>query len=276
MTIIEADGVNTEPLVVDSIQIFAAQRYSFILTANQPVGNYWVRALPNLGTTGFSGGINSAILRYVGAPLVDPTTNETSTMPLLEPNLHPLVDPAAPGIPILGDANNTFNFVITDSGGEFAINGASFIPPEVPVLLQILSGAQTAQALLPPGDVFTIPHNAVIEVSIPGGAPGSPHPFHLHGHKFSVIRSAGSSVYNYVNPVQRDVVSTGSAGDNVTIRFFTDNSGPWIFHCHIDWHLNAGLAIVFAEDVPTIAKSTQPTAWHELCPIFTALPTQTF
>jgi len=83
-------------------------------------------------------------------------------------------------------------------------------------------------------------------------------------------------VYNYVNPVQRDVVSTGSAGDNVTIRFFTDNSGPWIFHCHIDWHLNAGLAIVFAEDVPTIAKSTQPTAWHELCPIFTALPTQTF
>ena len=49
-------------------------------------------------------------------------------------------------------------------------------------------------------------------------------------HTFSVVRSAGSSVYNYVNPVQRDVVNTGAAGDNVTIRFETDNVGPWIMH----------------------------------------------
>ncbi len=31
MTIIEADGEYTEPLTVDFIQIFAAQRYSFIV-----------------------------------------------------------------------------------------------------------------------------------------------------------------------------------------------------------------------------------------------------
>lgn len=31
MTVIEADGVNTEPLRVEAIQIFAAQRYSFIV-----------------------------------------------------------------------------------------------------------------------------------------------------------------------------------------------------------------------------------------------------
>ena len=29
----------------------------------------------------------------------------------------------------------------------------------------------------------------------------------------------------------------------------TDNPGPWLLHCHIDWHLSGGLAIVFAEDV---------------------------
>ena len=39
-------------------------------------------------------------------------------------------------------------------------------------------------------------------------------------HTFSVIRSAGSTVYNYANPVQRDTVSIGNlATDNVTIRF---------------------------------------------------------
>jgi iron transport multicopper oxidase len=49
-------------------------------------------------------------------------------------------------------------------------------------------------------------------------------------HTFAVIRSAGSSEYNYVNPVMRDTVNTGLMGDNVTIRFMTDNPGPWLLH----------------------------------------------
>jgi iron transport multicopper oxidase len=65
------------------------------------------------------------------------------------------------------------------------------------------------------------------------------HPVHLHGQSFHVVRSAGNSTYNFDNPVIRDVVSIGNTGDNVTIRFFADNPGPWFFHCHIDWHLKA-------------------------------------
>lgn len=40
LTIIEADGVETQPLTVDSLNIFAAQRYSVVVTMNQPVDNY--------------------------------------------------------------------------------------------------------------------------------------------------------------------------------------------------------------------------------------------
>lgn len=40
MTIIEADGVETRPVTVDSITIYAAQRYSVIVHANQKIGNY--------------------------------------------------------------------------------------------------------------------------------------------------------------------------------------------------------------------------------------------
>jgi len=40
MTIIEADGQAHQPLVVDSLTIFAGQRYSIIVNANQAVGNY--------------------------------------------------------------------------------------------------------------------------------------------------------------------------------------------------------------------------------------------
>jgi len=49
-------------------------------------------------------------------------------------------------------------------------------------------------------------------------------------HSFSVVRSAGSSVYNYANPVRRDTTNNGGSSDNVTIRFRTDNPGPWFFH----------------------------------------------
>ncbi|KAH7868472.1 laccase 1 [Lentinula edodes] len=274
-TVIEADGVNHEPIVADSIQIFAAQRYSFILTANQTADNYWIRANPNNGHTGFAGGINSAILRYSGAPVADPVTTQTSANLLQETSLVPRENPGAPGNATANGVNVDLNLVLSFVGGRFEINGVSFVPPTVSVLLQILSGATTAAELLPSGSVYTLPLNSVIQLSfntVAVAAVGGPHPFHLHGHTFDVVRSAGSTEYNYINPPRRDVVSTGAATDNVTIRFTTDNAGPWFLHCHIDWHLEAGFAIVFAEDAPDVAAvNPVPDAWNQLCPTYDAL-----
>jgi hypothetical protein len=84
------------------------------LLANQPVDNYCrvffpifpienvsnlistrtgIRAVPNIGNQGFTGGTNLAILRYTGAPLRDPTSDPTvnipqSQLPLQETDLH--------------------------------------------------------------------------------------------------------------------------------------------------------------------------------------------
>ncbi|KAG6894835.1 hypothetical protein C0992_004374 [Termitomyces sp. T32_za158] len=181
MTIIEVDGVNTHPLTVDSISIFARQRYSFILTADQPTANYWIRAKPNvpIGKTQdlFDGGINSTILRYTDAPRQDPNTTQTrSTSPLRETDLHPLTYPAAPGAPALGAADVSLMLAIglNAQTHQFMINGARFLPPSVPVLLQIMSGAKTPQELYPSGSVYTLPRNKVVEVSISGGSTGAP------------------------------------------------------------------------------------------------------
>ena len=71
---------------------------------------------------------------------------------------------------------------------------------------------------------------------MPAGVVGGGHPLHLHGvrlvqlliqillmllqHTFHVVRSAGSDVYNYNDPVMRDVVNIGTlTTENVTIRF---------------------------------------------------------
>ena len=40
---IEADGISTEPYAVSSITLGVAQRYSVLVTLNQPKGAYWIR-----------------------------------------------------------------------------------------------------------------------------------------------------------------------------------------------------------------------------------------
>jgi iron transport multicopper oxidase len=174
MTVIEADGEYTRPHKVDSLRIFAGQRYSVVVIANQKVDNYWVRADPNRGDSGFNGGINTAILRYRGAratePSTDPAKAPISKRPLNEIDLHALFSPEAPGLPFAGEAdvvlNLAHNFDFTTF--HYKMNGVTFTPPTVPVLLQILSGAQTAQDLLPNGSVYELPRNKVIEISLPG------------------------------------------------------------------------------------------------------------
>ncbi|KAG8743082.1 laccase, partial [Ceratobasidium sp. 428] len=103
LTIIEVDGVSHQPLVVDSLDIYAGQRYSVILNANQTAANYWIRAPmtvanaannPNLDPTNVF-----AVLRYGGAPNAEPTTEPGTAIgtPLVEENLHALINPGAPG-----------------------------------------------------------------------------------------------------------------------------------------------------------------------------------
>lgn len=55
---------------------------------------------------------------------------------------------------------------------QYTVDGTPFNPPTVPILLQILSGTQDPRALLPHGSVIALPHNASVEVSIPGGVVG--------------------------------------------------------------------------------------------------------
>ncbi|KAK1234967.1 hypothetical protein PQX77_001821 [Marasmius sp. AFHP31] len=264
MAIIEADGVNHDPVTVDKFTIFAGQRYSAVVKADQPIGNYWIRANPEFpGTAGFDGGINSAILRYKGAPNADPTSSDKENPKVFqETDLHPTENPGAPGEPVQDGADVNINMLLTfDQPNEkFFVNGKSMEFPEVPVMLQIMSGVTDPSKIMPVGSVYELPLNKTIQLSFPteDGTLAAPHPYHLHGHSFDVVRSAGSSTYNYVNPPRRDVVSIGVPGDNVTIRFRTDNTGPWIMHCHIALHQEMGLAVVMAENIPGIQQNPDP------------------
>nr|BAO09161.1 laccase4 [Agaricus brasiliensis] len=279
LTIIETEGVATSPLVVDSIRILAGQRYSFVLHADQTADNYWIRALPSSGNNGleegFDGGINSAILRYEGAAEKEPKSpQQNSTMPLLETNLHPAHPETVP------DADERLFFTLqidntAPSRSRWRFNDTAFAEPEVPVLLQILSGVTDPAELLPKGSIYRLEKNRTYQLDIQNGLVGGPHPFHLHGHEFWVIRSADND-HDNINPIKRDTVSGGTLdnGGVFSIRFTTDNPGPWILHCHIDFHLRDGLAIVLAEAPEAVkdANPNPPDAWKELCEIWDNQP----
>ncbi|KAG8689127.1 laccase, partial [Ceratobasidium sp. 423] len=105
-TIIEADGIPHEPLVVDNFDIYAGQRYSIIVETNQTVANYWVASPMDVFGSGTNPKLDTtniyAVLRYNGAPDAEPTTEPLvpSGVALVEENLHALINPGAPG----GDA----------------------------------------------------------------------------------------------------------------------------------------------------------------------------
>ena len=93
---------------------------------------------------------------------------------------------------------------------------------------------------------YLVPYNAVLDVLINNTA-GGEHPFHLHGFYFWVIATSDypdAETLYAGNYLQRDTISVPSSGW-AKIRFLADNPGAWFFHCHIDWHMADGLALVF-------------------------------
>ncbi|KAK7024890.1 laccase 2 [Favolaschia claudopus] len=281
MTIIEADGVATTPHTVNILDMLAGQRYSVVVTANQPIGNYWINTVLGGGNPARNLNLNvtlgRGVLHYAGAPNAEPTTPMTlgpaNPIPLVEGDLRPLV----PEVPPAPDFNLTFVTSMTANASspsgfntQWNINNVSYISPVIPTLVKILDGANSAADFNKTENTFVFPANKVIQVTFPPSDEDELHPFHLHGNNFWLIKSNASEP-NFVNPIRRDVAGAGSGG--TIVRFTTDKPGPWFFHCHIFWHFNVGLASVIAGGLEETREQVHPDdAWDALCPAYNALP----
>ena len=65
---------------------------------------------------------------------------------------------------------------------------------------------------------------------------GMPHPMHLHGHEFQVVEIDGKRFSGAV----RDTVLV-TPGRRVVVAFDANNPGTWAIHCHLLYHLDAGM-----------------------------------
>ncbi|CEP64953.1 ferroxidase FET5 LALA0_S15e01112g [Lachancea lanzarotensis] len=144
-------------------------------------------------------------------------------------------------------------------------NNITYVAPKVPTLITALSApeklAKNPAIYGENVNAFVLEHGEVIEVVVNNYDDGR-HPFHLHGHNFQIVQKSDAFdeddaepvPYNEMAPLmpypdipmQRDTVVLEPNG-HIVLRFVADNPGIWFFHCHVDWHLEQGLAAVFVE-----------------------------
>ncbi|KAH7410864.1 Cupredoxin, partial [Cadophora sp. MPI-SDFR-AT-0126] len=280
MTVVEIDGVYTNQKTVSQLFITVAQRYSVVITAKAAgTKNFAIKASmstdmfnPTIIPATFNSEVSAFLVYNSAAALPAPLT--ISPLPFDDSIFTPYDQQAALG-PVTMPIQMTISFG-TNQNGQYRgyLNGIDYIPQKVPTLYTAMNAPLT-QVNNPSiyganTNSYVLPLNAVVELTLQNHDSFA-HPFHLHGHNFQVISRTSGGPNFPINipagaPMRRDTVQVMSDG-SVTIRFKADNPGIALFHCHIEWHVEAGLTATFIE-APTelqAAKLYIPVSHRDVC-----------
>ena len=311
MTVIAADFVPIVPYTTSWLAIATGQRYDVIITADQPVSNYFFRAVTQLAcpsaTDNTGLGAANGIISYAGG---NTTLLPTSTYGNVSASFFATCqdEPIASLVPWVAKtgspdgsssaftsssqtlpAGNVTKVLTSDDGAVFRwfLNGNSFInvnwtQPTLESLAQNKTQLISNAIILPQTSVQWV-YFVIQNVFAPA------HPMHLHGHDFSLLGqgtgtfnpSTMTSTLNFKNPPRRDTAmlmgGTAAGGGYTVIGFETDNPGAWLMHCHIAWHADGGLAMQFVErqdEIPA-AQWTSNTSFQDQCAAYEAFNTNT-
>ncbi|KAG6872477.1 hypothetical protein C0995_009411 [Termitomyces sp. Mi166 len=280
MRIIEVDGTDVEESPIDLISITVAQRYSVLVTArNDTSANWAIHA--NMDTDMFdtvpdtlNPNVTSSVTYSSSAPLTNlgfvdeyHDIDDLSLVPI----------EIIPQVPATRTIELEVTFDTMDDGTNRAMfNQITYNMPLVPAIFSELTLGTNATVATAYGPTsFVLDHLDVVDIVIKNGDAGK-HPFHLHGHKYQIVHRAEDYTSNdpalnpplvegQANPIRRDTVQIPSM-HSATLRVVADNPGVWFLHCHIEWHLEAGLAIQFIE-APLLAqqRNSPPQIMRDHC-----------
>jgi FtsP/CotA-like multicopper oxidase with cupredoxin domain len=207
MTIIASDGAPLAPVDVDNLTINVGERYDVLLRSGGS-GVSWIRAVT------LDGKESLAVLRYPGAPQGEPAATPVTW----------------------GERMLAADEMRSPAPVSLAPN-----PREIPLRL---GGTMTPYAwdingqFFPKADTIALSADEAVRF-IMENPTGMDHPFHLHGHYFYVLGKPDA--LNLVDPPQKDTVNV-PAGTTLVLQWQATNPGRWFFHCHIEWHVETGMA----------------------------------
>ena len=119
----------------------------------------------------------------------------------------------------------------------------------------------------PQWNVYNFGTNSSVRLIINNNSPAS-HPLHLHGHNFNVL-AEGPGAWDgqivHIQNTQRRDVQMVRANGHLVVQYNTDNPGVWPFHCHIAWHVSAGLYVNLMEQTTKITQRQVPSISAQTC-----------
>ncbi|ESO98873.1 hypothetical protein LOTGIDRAFT_158826 [Lottia gigantea] len=314
LLMIASDSYPFQPVIVNSFNIFAGERYDFVVLTDRVVDNYFihVRGLADCGSQ-FKQAKQHAVLKYRGAQDIsfgphrpdydagrregvrlNPWNRRASPTRVSLTSLYSLVEDddalkwkpdkkfyIAMDFNVIDNKNfhhplfySIFDVVKQKKLLSPQMNHISTIFPPSPPLgqwmdldesifcnnetLRVNCSLEYCQCVhriqVELGDVVEL---VMVDEGVPFNAN---HPMHLHGHAFRVVamdRLGNMTSVDYVRhldnqglierklhgAIKKDSVTVPDGGYTV-LRFHADNPGFWLFHCHVEFHIEIGMGLI--------------------------------
>ncbi len=276
ITVVANDGNDVEPVVVDRLIIGVSETYDVIVTIPAENTSYEFLATPEDRTKSASIYIGSGIKQLV-SPLpklkyfegmkmmndmmkMDGTMNDMGMdMSLQQMDMNTVMYPEITGENNLKKSEHSdhsdhsdhtipSNDIVTLNYAMLKSSTKTTLPKDAPIRelrFELTSNmnryvwsmdnrvlAETDKILIKKGEIvrITLYNNSMMR-----------HPMHLHGHDFRVINGQGDYA-----PL-KNVLDIMPMETNV-IEFEANLEGDWFFHCHILYHMMAGMNRVFSTE----------------------------
>ena len=234
MTIVAADGPPVSPLISKRMLIGMAETYDLIVTVPKD-GKWEFRATSQDGSGHASAFFGSGEIHPAQDP---PTPNLYSMDHMLSGALdamdsHGEMDtdrPAAPYAKLHSPIATTFQKNAPRRTLELRLTG------DMERYVWSING-KTARE----DGVIKITRGEILRMEFINDTMMH-HPMHLHGHFFRVIDGDDDAHAPLKHTI--DVPPMGRR----TIEFLADYQGDWLFHCHLLYHMHAGMSRVFSTD----------------------------
>jgi FtsP/CotA-like multicopper oxidase with cupredoxin domain len=207
--LIAVDGFEIAPVTGKRFPIAVAQRLDIRLATPRAAAAYPVLAI--LEGDNKQTGI---VLRVGNAPIARIPDTAAMASPALTLDLERRLQAAAPLEPRKADRRHTLNLTGNMASYSWSLNNIAWTKETPP--LPVAQGER-------------------VELLFVNQTP-MPHPMHLHGHEFQVVEINDQRFSGAV----RDTVLV-PPGHRVLVVFDANNPGLWALHCHLLYHLDAGM-----------------------------------
>ncbi|KAK7754697.1 hypothetical protein SLS62_003254 [Diatrype stigma] len=282
MHVIMTDASYVKKQVASVLRISPAERYDFLVTIDEEQEDNIPFLFALDSNPDYTAGNTTFRFNFTGQLVVDPDGDLSQTDLVVLP-FEPLDETqleAYDGLEAYGPVTKhwvlDFDFCLDSNGlPRSCFNSTTYIPQRVPTLYSAASLGRPDNANAAAyGQVnpFIVEYGDVVEIVV-NNHDIAIHPFHLHGHKFQVIERPASNAGNWSGastdpaspaPPRKDTIAIQPQSYAV-LRVVADNPGVWLFHCHIEWHVEMGLTATLIEAPDRLAAFDIPADHLDAC-----------